>query len=97
MRVREAPLGELVARPLIRLLHVRRAGQSRADVVGEVAHNVHHLTVTEFFLAHTGDEFKVRNVRLGNSRCGGLAGRSLFRLLGPGKTSGKQHDRDGGK
>jgi hypothetical protein len=55
MGVGEAHLRQLVTRPLVGLLHARRAGQSRADAVGERSRVVHDFRVAKAFLADAGD------------------------------------------
>ena len=47
--VAAAHLGELVARPLIGLFHVGRAGEARADAVGQAAAVFHDVGVLEAF------------------------------------------------
>ena len=45
--VRQPPAGQLVARPLVGPLHVRRAGEPRPDHVGQVAQRRHDLRPLE--------------------------------------------------
>src|SRR5688572_21213592 len=43
MRVRHAELRQLVARPFIRLLHVRRTGEASAGDVGDALRDLHYF------------------------------------------------------
>src|SRR5208337_804482 len=99
MSIHQAPLGELVARPFVRLFHVGGTCQARANIVGEMAHKVHHLTVVEFLLPQAGDELEVGNFRPGYGRCGAGRGgcflRFLVRLLASMKIS--REERNGNK
>src|SRR5207253_5716689 len=51
MGVREAPGGELVARPFIGALEIRRAGESRSDDVGQIAQGLHYFRMVQPFIA----------------------------------------------
>ena len=52
VRVLEADLGQRVAGPGIGLGHVGRAGEPRADAVGERVAKLHHLAVLEALVAN---------------------------------------------
>ena len=90
--VDHAPFGELVARPLVGLLHIRRARESGAYIVGDVTHEVHHLAVVKFLIAQARDEFKVRDFRLHHHGSRGLAGRSRLRFLRAEEIAGEKQN-----
>jgi hypothetical protein len=54
MRIDEAETRELIARPVIGLLHIGRAGKAAANVVVERRGELHHMRVTEAFFTNTG-------------------------------------------
>src|SRR5450755_2117761 len=67
MRVGEAPLGELVARPFVGALHGGRSGEARPDHVGELALDLHHLGVAEALLTNLGHYVQVDGVGGGST------------------------------
>ena len=60
VRVLQPPRGELIARPFVGALHLRRAGQARANAVGQLAHDFHHVRIFEAFLPDARDHFVVK-------------------------------------
>ena len=59
LRVGEAPAGEALLRPLVRFLHLRRAGQARTDPVHQLRGGLHDLRVVEFLEPDLRDHVEV--------------------------------------
>ncbi len=59
VRVGEPPVRELLARPVVGPLHVRRPRQARADLVHQVARDLHDLRIAEPLLPDLRDHVQV--------------------------------------
>ena len=83
--VGQPPRRQSVARPLVRALHVRRAGQPRADHVGQVAQGRHDLRLLEPLFLDAVDRVRRRLEVSAFAVAGARAGRAVpcRRLLGP--------------
>src|SRR5262249_23600923 len=67
----EAPFGECVAGPIVGALQVGRAGEARADDVGQVAERLHGLRVVETLVADAIDDLAADAGGVGRRRLGG--------------------------
>ncbi len=54
MRVDQAHAGELIARPVVGLLHVGRAGKAAADVIVQRGGELHHMRVSDALFTDAG-------------------------------------------
>src|SRR5262245_20314426 len=50
MSILQTPLRQLIARPFVRSLHVRRCGETWTDDVAQIAQGVHHLRAIRSFI-----------------------------------------------
>jgi hypothetical protein len=67
----EPPLLQLVARPLVRLLELGRAGDPGADAVGQMGDGLHHLGMVKPLVADAGDHLEVDRPLRPHGREGG--------------------------